>query len=578
MLKTKSGNALGRFHWEWFGSLQFPRTRFSFLPQLIRLFSRSDATAETLLHQKIADLRANSDLSESESRWLERLKDLAELRGLLFGQPLHGKKALRQAFAYRPSSAMTPRQKNLFDSETNIGLQDILESATIVSDLYWKLYDTAAGSFPDLTELAQGLYHEIFGRPFHQQSWRAEATHLVNLIQNESGLPYLVLNLIHQGDIESCRSLTAHLLTEDRDIDEEVRSALYWVSELHWFTQKRKEPIADFDSTIRYLYHLCFTKPDRAGFLEIDSQFFSEFETVNELAKEGFLFKEMLFEKILSLWKQYEGCFDTYFQQILESMTQTKSKIYDDREHWEHFWAKEKINFSRDHLYVVEGNLFYASGHFEEARSCYTKAIKLNPELRPALLNLLFCHAQLNDWKSHKTIVDKILSQRSLSPSNLSVIGNSFLLLKDEESAEAYYQELKQIKGWERKTSYYKSTFCFEHGIHDLALKYAKAAYEESPNDASVRYHLSLCFNAVGEKLHALQMLEELEASPDLMWLNYYRFTLERDLRKHDAATKTLMNIPLDYFQEPEELSAALEFAKSQKDFVLLRHLKFRKS
>ena len=69
-------------------------------------------------------------------------------------------------------------------------------------------------------------------------------------------------------------------------------------------------------------------------------------------------------------------------------MTQQKSKIYDEWETWDRFWKRESDNFSRDYLYVVEGNLCYSRGLYEDASACYEKALKLNPKLRSALLIL----------------------------------------------------------------------------------------------------------------------------------------------------------------------------------------------
>ncbi|MBI4406040.1 MAG: hypothetical protein HY537_17915, partial [Deltaproteobacteria bacterium] len=82
---------------------------------------------------------------------------------------------------------------------------------------------------------------------------------------------------------------------------------------------------------------------------------------------------------------------------------------------------------------------------------------------------------------------------------------------------------------------------------------------------------LSLCYNAVGEKDRALDMVKTMPEGPQ--WLNYYRFTLERDVGQLSQASETLLKIPTDYFQDPEELEAAVDFAKNRQDLVLLRHL-----
>lgn len=564
-----------RFSWDWFQNQRFGR--LSFIPELLRLFSRSDQAAETLLYQKISDLRIETELTPSELKWLQRLKELAELRAMAFGRPMRDRRRLRQAFVLKIDGRAESEDTTLFFEGQDISVQDITESAIVVADLYWKLLETCEGkTFPDLAGLARGLAEEIFGHRYDSRATQALVERITDTMQRERGVPFLALNLLVKGDFASARALTGQLLSDETEMDEEVRSSLYWVSELSWFVREGAGPIQDFESTVRYLYHLCFTNADRAGFLEIDSQFYSEFGTVSEIAREGFLFKETLFEKILELWSVYDGYFDGVFRGVLESMSQRRSKIYDERESWERFWKREKGVYSREYLYVVEGNLCYASGHFEDACDYYEKALELSPKLRSALLNSLFAYARLHRWKEHERTVQTILKESSFLPSCLAVIGNSYLLLGDESRADRYYEELKGIKGWEKKTDYYKSTFCFENGLLDQALKFAERAYLSNPNDASVAYHLSVCYNASGEKGRALEMLEKMTDSPDLQWLNYYRFTLERDAGRLEAATETLRRIPVDYFQDPDELAAAQEFARSRQDLGLLRRLRAR--
>jgi tetratricopeptide (TPR) repeat protein len=304
----------------------------------------------------------------------------------------------------------------------------------------------------------------------------------------------------------------------------------------------------------------------------VDSQFFSQFEVINELAQEGFLFRENLVENIFGLWKEYEGLFDVVFQNVLESITQRKSKIYDERENWELFWHRERENFDRDYLYVVEGNLSYANGRFDDALLCYEKALRLNPELRSARLNITFCYAQLGRKEEHRLAAQKIANDRTLQPASLFVAGDSYLLLGDEARADEYYRTLSKDAVWERKVDYYKSTFCYENRLFRLAVKYAEQAHRLNHNDTSMSYHLSLCYNAVGEKDHALDMVKRMPEAPE--WLNYYRFTLERDSGRHHEASHTLLQIPNEYFQDPDELEAALDFAKLRQDLVLLRHLR----
>ncbi len=549
----------------------------SSIPYVLSFYKRADAASETLLAQKIAELRVEGVLSDSDTRCLDRLKEISALRGLVFGSPAKGRFRIRQAFAYA-NDIRKDEDKTFAQEGNHLSIQDITESAIVVADLYWKLYDTCLGGYPDLTKVAKKLFAEIFNTVFEPESARNVVSRLTDSMQRDAGVPFLILNLIRQGRTQWAREIAQNLLTRDLEIDEEIRSSVYWLSEIHWFATEKSLVLGDFDTSIRYLYHLCFTNQERAGFLEIDSRFFSQFETVNELAREGFLFKESLFEKLLALWENYEGLFDGVYCTVLETMTRSRSKIYQERENWISFWKRERENFLRDYLYLVEGNLSYAEGHYEDARSFYEKALKHNPALRAAQLNLVFAYAKLGEEEKHAAAVDRIVSDRQLLPSALYVAGNSYLLLGNDKRSDEYYKLLARQNGWERKSDYYKSTFCFENGLFEKALEYARRAHQENPHDTGVSYHLSLCYNALGEKDQALDMVKRIDPVPEreATWLSYYRFQLERDAGKLSDASETLLKIPSEYFQDNDELEEALEFARGRKDLVLLRHLRSR--
>ncbi len=543
--------------------------------ELLKLYNSSDVDSSNELRERIHDLLLNLNCSKFERGWLLRLNQLNDLRSLVYHMG-NGQGVLREAFAYRSAISNPTISSARLDrlSSTEVSVQDVTESATIVSDLYWKLFEAAQGQYPELVKPAKDLFREIFGVAFEPENARNQIERLTDCMQRDRGFPFLILNLIRSENISFGRQIAQGLLREfvNVEMDEGTRSSLYWVSEIHWFARESRSLLTDYESCIRYLYHICFTNPERAGLLEIDSQFYSQFELVEELAREGFLFKETLIEKILLLWKEQDKYFDSVFEGVLVLMTQQKNKIYDTLTQWERFWRREKTDFSRDYLYVVEGNLSYASGEYADARSCYEKAQELNPRLRPALLNLLFVYARTGAKSEHQALSNRLVENKVLYPAVLYNIGDSFLLLGDEGGAEAYYKELEKYEGWAQKVDYYKSTFCFEHGLFGQALKYAQKAYEKSPEDRTINYQLSICYSAMGEKGRALDMVKKLGDAPQ--WLTFYRFTLERDVGEDLEASRTLLRLPLDYFEDEDELQAAVEFAKSRQDLVLLRHLR----
>jgi len=554
--------------WKFFSRLRRPKSR------LLALFAKNDLNSDSLLVHEIQDqLRQNPTPREREvlNNWLS----LVELRHLVIHSPRSAKEALQEAFIFRGKFEETTQElQNSGFSIDDYSIQDIADAATSVSGLFWKVFRIANDGGNPLSKPARQILELSLGKPFEAHIYARYVETLTDSIQREGGVPFLLLNLICRGQWEWAKPLGQRLLTSDLSIDEESRACLYWMSEIQWFT-RRLVTVPDFETTIRYLYHLCFVNPERVGFLEIDSQFFSQFETVNELAKEGFLFKETLIDRVLHLWGEQAFFFDLLFRDTLQVLTRQKSKIYQSRESWLKWWEREKEEFEKEYLFLVEGNLHYASHQFDEALEFFDKALEINPHLRPALLNRLFGLAKTNKSSAHEKSVDEILQMKSLYPSSLSVIGNSFLLLGRDEEAKRIYARLSQVDGWSRKTDYYQSTFCFENGLFEKALQFALKAHQLNPEDMSVGFHLSQCYSAVGKKGEALEILKNLDGKGP-QWLSYYRFTLERDAGRMREAHQTLLQIPTEYFDDPDELEAALDFAKNSSDLNLLRRLKSR--
>lgn len=553
-----------------FPTLLRPQPR-SQLNECLDLYKRDQAS---WLDSRIAELSLGEQMSDSQRRWLDRLKGLSHLKALTFGEPLRGKGALRQSLVFgRHWEGADP-----LEHMDEITLQDVTESATVVADLYWRLFEIASGEFGELTPLARDLYRKIFGESFGE-SGRERLPNLMDVLQREHGMPFLVLNLLTQGRQKVARRLTRQLLLGSEGVDEEVRSSLYWLVELTWF-QTSPPALDDFESTIRYLYHLCFTDPNRTGFLEVDSQFFAQFETVNELAREGLLFREELVDHLLELWRGMEGWFDEVLGEALEQLTGQPGKIYDCRSAWVAYWERDRENFSKEWLFVVEGNLCYARQYYSEAAKFYERALEIDPNLRPALLNLTFVYAH-NDPHAHEAHVERLRGNSELFPASLYVSGNSYLLRGDRKRSDVLFEELSREEGWKQKADYYRSLFAFDHGMAEIALEFARRATELNPNDSAIGYHLSRCYSALGESesaLRAIKRVGEANISPtQSQWLSYYRFRLERDAGREQEASDTLWQIPSDYFEDPEELEEAEEFAKRRKDLALLHHLRHRR-
>lgn len=566
--------------------LRFPRPKkwvrreVSEEDELWQLYYEANENAEIISGLKLSE-KLRSDPKDSLKKWAVQFRTLSQLNLLLESKTsLKGKKEIQQNIIFQSNGQLKCQSRSKQALQIH-DIQIVSEAALIVSELLYSVQKIAEAEEGSIGREARILIEKVLGFSFEPLRARAFIDRLVDSIQRHSGVPFLILNLLRNGDFEKARELGRAVLANEIEVDEELRSTLYWIAEVEWFAKEKRHEVLDHDSAIRHLYHLCFTNPDRAGFLEIDSQFAGEFGPVNEIVEEGFVFKETLVEAVLETWEKYEGWFDGVFQNVLESMTGRKSKIYDERPNWERYWRQQKGHFSRDYLYVIEGNLCYSSGQLKDAQFCYEKAIEISPKLRSALFNLLMVSAELKDSKTHQKVIASILEEKEWQPLALSNIGNSYLLLGDEQKCIEYYSELKIVKGWEKKTDFYLSVFCFDRGFFEQALNYGVKAHQLNLSDSSISYHLSRCYSALGQKEAALQVFKKVHGEPGSgvkeqhsSWLNFYRFTLERDSGRSEEAVQTLLKIPKDYFQDPDELEAALEFARSRKDLSLLRHLK----
>lgn len=540
---------------------------------LIEELKRSYKKGE-VLEERILSLNREPELSHTEQRFLRHLHTLSSFRSLMEAktEKLHGKNAIRQAFYYtkgeRPHAPVGEKLPK------DVSLQDLMDSAMKVSEIYWSVFDCALSEDEWVQKEAKKQLEEVCVFQFDREKTAAFLEQLTDKMKRDHGLSFVVLNLLSKKEYSTTKQFAQFLLTSRYEVDERLRSVLYWIVELHWFTNVKINPLEDHESTVRFLYHLCFTSPERGGFLEIDSQFYSEFDTINELAREAFVFKDDLIENVLMLWKEYEGCFEPVFQNVMETLTDHRSKIHDSFSAWQIYWNREGMHLSKEYLYLVEGNVSFKSGYDEEAKLYYEKALEINPTLRPAIFNLLFVEARMQNKNEQEKLIKKILSMKELLPSSLYVIGNSYELVGNVSQANSFYAKLKENPEWTLKADYIRSLFCYEHGMMEKALKYALTAHEQNPNDSSIKYHLSLCYDSQGEKSRALDLLSSV--GEGLEWMNYYRFKLQRDAGLIEQARETLLKIPTSYFEDEDELEEALDFAKEENDLKLLRHLKGR--
>lgn len=534
------------------------------LTEGLNLFQKNETSFDKILGQHL-DRTGDTLTCEIQRRWLLEFKALIHLRAL-FRLATMGSTSDPDFPLQELEAAFLPLAQCL---EPDRGPEDftfdeLSDAAKTVSGLLWQINNMAKDSSHPLCLESKSILE------LHSVQVTDE---LIEIMQRQEGIPFLLLNSVKRKNWKLAKSLGYQLLSKEIILDEETRVCLYWISEILWFSQSQIT-VSDFETAIRYLYHLCFINPERAGFLEIDSQFFSQFENVNELAQEGLLFKETLIEQTLALWEQQGTHFDTVFTETLQLVSQQKNKIYQHLDLWKQWWSREKTDFEKAVLFCVEGNLQYVSKRYVEALDCYNRALRLDGHLRPALLNRVFCLAQLSDQQAHEKTVDDLLERHSLFPSNKIACANSYLLLNKLGPSQVLVSELaKEVEGWESKADYFQSVFCLDHGLHEKALYFAKLAFEKEPEDQRYGFHLSRCLKELGRTQEALKIVSSMSlAGPE--WLLFYRFTLERDAGLLREAQQSLSALSDHYFDDPQELQEALDFARMTQDLNLLRRLK----
>ncbi len=541
-----------------------PAASLNALVRQFRRLSISDPKSETRLYEKLS-LQSNlAHLGQVSGE----LAQLLKLRGLAFGKGEGAEDLFKILLLPLGKKRQIDFIETDLEDQTSLDLEGIERDVTAVSALLENL-ERCCSRRDELGSFARELYLNLFDVAWTEGT---QLGSLIRTIRSHHGILWLLTQTIKAGYIANAKCWAVDLLGQKEFLGEQTATALYWMVELHWFAHDRTLQLKDVETGIRYLYHVCFTNPDRTGVLEIDSHFYSQFDKVNELAREAFVFKEVLIDCLLELWSENESQFSFLFQKLFEGIFQVEHRTYRTLTAWRGYWKKEKEKILHEELSLVEGNIYFYEGHYGEALHFYQQALEVRPTSRAALYNSLFCYAKLGDWTSHSKVANHAIE--FFAPNSLAVVANSFLLGGKENMAREIAMELRGVMGWDQKVDYYLSSFAYEQRLYPVALEYALKAVESNPHSATFSYHLSLCYQAMGAQKKALEALKQVSSLPDLEWLHYYRFTLERDAGLTEEATQTLLGISVDYFEDPEERETALEFARLQRNFVLLRHLK----
>lgn len=445
----------------------------------------------------------------------------------------------------------------------------IFKTSQNVAKLLWRLFDILSQEKHPFLKEAERFHKIIFKSSFDKLTLKNQFTELTDRILHEEGFPYFVLASLTQMPLAWVHGYLNDLLPQKSLTLTESEKSLYWFSEILLFIQKHKESPLNERELLKNIYPVIFLTPERGGLLEIDGPFYQEFEMIQEMVKEGLLYREELIDSLFELWSRFENWFDQPFLTLFEEFFPLQNKVYQHLETLSKVWDRERESFSKDYLWVIEANLSYWHGDYASAQFFLEKALNQSPQLLVARINLLFVLARLkNSVALEKEVqwLKKVFS--TIPPQVLFSIAGSFLILKDFKSANQNLEILRkeEIKNLDLQVS----IFCLDQGFADLALEFAKQASLVS-QESSVAYQLSRCYEKLGEKETALSTLSSISQMQDSML--FYRFTLQRDLGLYSEAEEGLKNLSRNQLEE-RELEEVIRFSKERNNLSLLRQFK----
>lgn len=555
-------------------------SRLARLASVLEAMSPSDSFGEELLAERWSSLwkrynvqaQREDSLDPQESRSLRMLADLMTLRRVVFGRPENLKERIQAGMVWTLKARPLSRQLSDF-STTQAKWVEVSSAASSLSHLYWNLYRCASGEAPVFSRVARKLYHEIFGELFHPVDSLKRIEPLCDAIQSAAGAVFLVLNLLRRGALADAAQVAREVVVTEVLVDED-RSVLYWLASLLRFCREYEQNFLGHDETLRHLYHLTLIAPERAGFLEIDGPFWAEFGSVNEAAREGFQFKDDLIVNTLSLWKRFEGFFDDVFHEALDLLAGPVTRGVRGVDAWESYWIQKREQHGAQYLHLVEGNLSYVAGQYKAAAVSYQTALELEPDLRPAQVNLLYVLAKLGNRESFLRHVEVAL-KNTPPATGLLAVSNASLLLGDVELSDVYASQLSKRDDWKEKIYFYRALFCRDMGLDEFVLRFARNAVSDRPEHLPSRVLLAQTLVREGQFEEVLKLLDvELPADPDdSLTIEILRFRALWKSGKTDEAGEILHRLPKDSVMSSEELKEFFEFAHASGDLVLLRRL-----
>lgn len=167
----------------------------------------------------------------------------------------------------------------------------------------------------------------------------------------------------------------------------------------------------------------------------------------------------------------------------------------------------EKI--SQADYYFMEGSRYTLQNDYNQAISCYQKAIEINPNFFLAYNNLGTAYTSLGQHQQAITCIQKAIEIDSNSAEAYTNLGSAYVSSGQHQQSISYYQKAIEINSNFSVAHYSLGTVYAFLGQHQQAITCLQKAIEIAPNFAFAYHSLGATFYLLGQYQEARKNLQK---------------------------------------------------------------------
>lgn len=174
--------------------------------------------------------------------------------------------------------------------------------------------------------------------------------------------------------------------------------------------------------------------------------------------------------------------------------------------------------------FLEKGNELYGEGKYAEALSAFEEFLRLNPKAYQTRLNIYNCYRELGEYekaiKECNLILENVSQDETLgkemAAKALAGIGECYLLQKDMENAQKYFEQSIETYPENELIAYNVGEIFFSNQKLEEALVYFILASEIKPDWSDSYYKLGLVYLNTSDYTKAAEIFEKfLTLEPD---------------------------------------------------------------